>query len=183
MKHITRRKSAALLALALSLALCGGLLAGCSSGDDTQPSQTVSAVPEESEEPAVTQEPEQSDDTGDDAAEEEESGQDGAAGELVAQVTGVAEDGTLTLAVYELTQEAAGYVITDHAAVELGNYQDSGVSQTYLPQETDTVQAASDGLLTSAAAEDIAVGDMVVIYADAAGNQIIVIYTAGEGQE
>ena len=73
MKRTTFRKRMGLTALFLTLALCGGLLAGCSSSD-TEESENISSSVEESE--AVdtsTAEPE----TGTDETQESESLEDG----------------------------------------------------------------------------------------------------------
>ena len=130
MKHITRKKSAALIALALSLALCGGLLAGCSSDDDADPTQAVSSAAEESEEPSA-------------AVEESEAPE-------ASEDPSLAEDGddyVLTLT-QSCTTDAETYVnMTNHAYFNLaghasGSVHDQVVSidaDLFLPVREDSV--------------------------------------------
>ena len=169
MKRTTFRKRMGLTALFLTLALCGGLLAGCSSSD-TEESENISSSVEESE--AVdtsTAEPE----TGTDETQESESLEDGtgetASDDVVGVVSAIAEDGTVTLSLYQLTEAGAGYTITDYADVALDNYEDSGVTQDYDLSTVATIQSAADGALTDALLGDIAVGDVLILYTTADG--------------
>lgn len=178
MKRTTFRKRMGLTALFLTLALCGGLLAGCSSSD-TEESENISSSVEESE--AVdtsTAEPE----TGTDETQESESLEDGtgetASDDVVGVVSAIAEDGTVTLSLYQLTEAGAGYTITDYADVALDNYEDSGVTQDYDLSTVATIQSAADGALTDALLGDIAVGDVLILYTTADGGAGVVIYPA-----
>lgn len=97
---------------------------------------------------------------------------------VVAEVHAIAEDGTWTLYIYALSSDAAGYEITDYAAVELDHYTYAFDTLEYAPAETTMIQFASEGSLTDGSAADVAVGDMVVIYTDAEGNEVIAVYPA-----
>ena len=89
-----------------------------------------------------------------------------------------AEDGTVTLSLYQLTEAGAGYTITDYADVALDNYEDSGVTQDYDLSTVATIQSAADGALTDALLGDIAVGDVLILYTTADGGAGVVIYPA-----
>lgn len=95
---------------------------------------------------------------------------------VIAEVNAIADDGTWTLYIYALNSDVTDYEITDYANVELDNYTYAFDSLDYLPTEGITVQFASEDTLTDAVASDVAVGDMVVIYTDEAGNEKIAVY-------
>ncbi len=99
-----------------------------------------------------------------------------ASSDLVVKVTDIADDGTLTLAIYELSASAAGYTITDYAAAELDNFVDAQRTQALSIDDSVIIEAAQDGKLTDAAFEDIAVGDMLIIYDNAEGHTAVAIY-------
>ena len=259
MKHLTVKKRLGATALVLSLALCGGLLAGCST-QTTQESEEPSEEIQESEEPsapanedAIGQvtgvsedgvisleyyeaaepvedyaalDPATLTDAGesgevtpdsdaryyvvdggalaDAAAEDVTAGSmiavtagedgvqeiilltDGAAqsGEAsVSQVTALGEDGSLTVSQYQRKADAEDGAITDYAAVDLEQYEDTGVSRELTISDTAIIQVAENGTLSDALAEDIAVGDMLIVYTDDTGTQVVVIYPAEPAAE
>ena len=99
-----------------------------------------------------------------------------ASSDLVVKVTDIADDGTLTLAIYELSASAAGYTITDYAAAELDNFVDAQRTQALSIDDSVIIETAQDGKLTEAAFEDIAVGDILIIYDNAEGHTAIAVY-------
>ena len=143
-------------ALALALILCLGLLSACSTGGD----DSAATDPAESETPAVT----------DDAAEE--PAEDDAL--EIAEVTAIADDGTLSMTLYTLTEGAEQP--TDYAAIDMDLYVAGTETAEYLPDESVQIYVASDGALTAATAADIAVGDMLAFYKTEDGGNAIAIY-------
>ena len=134
-------------ALALALILCLGLLSACSTGKDDS---TAATDPAESETPAE-----------DDALE-------------IAEVTAIADDGTLSMTLYTLTEGAEQP--TDYAAIDMDLYVAGTETAEYLPDESVQIYVASDGALTAATAADIAVGDMLAFYKTEDGGNAIAIY-------
>ena len=132
-------------ALALALILCLGLLSACSTGKDDSTAATDPA-----EEPAE-----------DDALE-------------IAEVTAIADDGTLSMTLYTLTEGAEQP--TDYAAIDMDLYVAGTETAEYLPDESVQIYVASDGALTAATAADIAVGDMLAFYKTEDGGNAIAIY-------
>lgn len=165
-------------ALALALILCLGLLSACSTGGD----DSAATDPAESEEPAVTDdaaestEPEETDaaesETTDETDPAEEPAEDD---ELeIAEVTAIADDGTLSMTLYTLTEGAEQP--TDYAAIDMDLYVAGTDTAEYLPDESVQIYVASDGALTAATAADIAVGDMLAFYKTEDGGNAIAIY-------
>lgn len=165
-------------ALALALILCLGLLSACSTGDD----DSAATDPAESEEPAVTDdaaesaEPEETDaaesETPDETDPAEEPAEDDAL--EIAEVTAIADDGTLSMTLYTLTEGAEQP--TDYAAIDMDLYVAGTDTAEYLPDESVQIYVASDGALTAATAADIAVGDMLAFYKTEDGGNAIAIY-------
>ena len=136
-------------ALALALILCLGLLSACSTGGE----DSAATDPAESEEPAVTDDAAGSE-TPDEPDPAEEPAEDDAL--EIAEVTAIADDGTLSMTLYTLTEGAEQP--TDYAAIDMDLY------------------VASDGTLTAATAADISVGDMLAFYKTEDGGNAIAIY-------
>ena len=179
MKYETMWKRKGLTALALALALCGGLLAGCGSGD-AEESEPVSSSVEESETVDDGTEPSESlaDETVQESASMEDADGETASSDVVGVVSAIAEDGTVTLSLYQLAAAGADDTITDYANVALDNYEDSGETQDYDLSAAAVLQSAADGVLTDALLEDIAVGDTLILYTTADGGTGVVIYPA-----
>lgn len=166
-------------ALALALILCLGLLSACSTGKDDS---TAATDPAESETPAVTDdaaesaEPEETDaaesETPDTTDPAEEPAEDDAL--EIAEVTAIADDGTLSMTLYTLTEGAEQP--TDYAAIDMDLYVAGTDTAEYLPDESVQIYVASDGTLTAATAADIAVGDMLAFYKTEDGGNAIAIY-------
>lgn len=104
-------------------------------------------------------------------------GTDDANGDVtVAMVDGVADDGTLSLIVYKLTDAAADYSISDYADVDFESYEATDETLEYVPDSAMTIQTALDGVLTDTDSTEIAEGDMLVIHADDSGSDAVVIF-------
>ena len=101
----------------------------------------------------------------------------------MSQVTAVGEDGSLTVSQYQRKADAEDGAITDYAAVDLEQYEDTGVSRELTISDTAIIQVAENGTLSDALAEDIAVGDMLIVYTDDTGTQVVVIYPAEPAAE
>ena len=144
-------------ALALALILCLGLLSACSTGKDDSTAVTDDAA--ESAEPEETDPAEEP--AEDDALE-------------IAEVTVIADDGTLSMTLYTLTEGAEQP--TDYAAIDMDLYVAGTETAEYLPDESVQIYVASDGALTAATAADIAVGDMLAFYKTEDGGNAIAIY-------
>ena len=153
-------------ALALALILCLGLLSACSTGKDdsaaTDPRERGACVTDDaagSETPDTTDPAEEP--AEDDALE-------------IAEVTAIADDGTLSMTLYTLTEGAEQP--TDYAAIDMDLYVAGTDTAEYLPDESVQIYVASDGALTAATAADIAVGDMLAFYKTEDGGNAIAIY-------
>ena len=85
----------------------------------------------------------------------------------IAEVTAIADDGTLSMTLYTLTEGAEEP--TDYAAIDMSLYEAGTETAEYLPDERD-------GELTEATAADIAVGDMLAFYKTEDGTNAIAIY-------
>ena len=161
-------------ALALALILCLGLLSACSTGGE----DSAATDPAESEEPAVTDdaaesaEPEETDAAESETPDETDPAEDDAL--EIAEVTAIADDGTLSMTLYTLTEGAEQP--TDYAAIDMDLYVAGTDTAEYLPDESVQIYVASDGTLTAATAADIAVGDMLAFYKTEDGGNAIAIY-------
>lgn len=154
-------------ALALALILCLGLLSACSTGKDDS---TAATDPAESDTPAVT------DDAGSETPDETDPAEEPAEDDAleIAEVTAIADDGTLSMTLYTLTEGAEQP--TDYAAIDMDLYVAGTDTAEYLPDESVQIYVASDGTLTAATAADIAVGDMLAFYKTEDGGNAIAIY-------
>ena len=160
-------------ALALALILCLGLLSACSTGGE----DSATTDPAESETPAVTDDAAGSE-TPDTTDPAEEPAEDDAL--EIAEVTAIADDGTLSMTLYTLTEGAEQP--TDYAAIDMDLYVAGTDTAEYLPDESVQIYVASDGTLTAATAADIAVGDMLAFYkTEDGGNAIAIYHPAAEG--
>lgn len=160
-------------ALALALVICLGMLSACSSGED----DAAVTDPAESEEPVVTDDAAESaapEDT--DPADETDPAEEPAEEDAlqIAEVTAIADDGTLSMTLYTLTEGAEEP--TDYAAIDMDLYVAGTDTAEYLPDDTVQIYLASDGTLTAATAADIAVGDMLAFYKTEDGANAIAIY-------
>lgn len=162
------RKKFRTLALALALVMCAGLMTECGSSDDGSTSEDSSLS--DTQETTDSETEEESQDTQTSLAD--------TAAFTVAEVSQVAEDGTLTLILYEPTDSEStdSSDLTSYADLDLSQFQRSEETQTYTPQDSITVDEADNGTLTPASLQDIAVGDTLVIYTDEEGNDAIVLY-------
>ena len=154
-------------ALALALILCLGLLSACSTGKDDS---TAATDPAESDTPAVT------DDAGSETPDETDPAEEPAEDDAleIAEVTAIADDGTLSMTLYTLTEGAEQP--TDYAAIDMDLYVAGTDTAEYLPDESGQIYVASDGTLTAATAADIAVGDMLAFCKTEDGGNAIAIY-------
>lgn len=153
--------------LALALILCLGLLSACSTGKDDS---TAATDPAASDMPAVT------DDAGNETPDTTDPAEEPAEDDAleIAEVTAIADDGTLSMTLYTLTEGAEQP--TDYAAIDMDLYVAGTDTAEYLPDESVQIYAASDGTLTAATAADIAVGDMLAFYKTEDGGNAIAIY-------
>lgn len=100
------------------------------------------------------------------------------ADDVVAEITGIAEDGTLELTIYELSEDAvtAEYSIEDYASVDFSNYVATEVLQEFVVESTVVINVASEGALTEADSSAFTVGDMLLFYLGEEGVETITIY-------
>lgn len=106
---------------------------------------------------------------------------------IVAEVTAVNEDGSLTLLNYVSIEDAMEYTIEDYFAADLtqfasdGTYSDYVVpvdAVIYLIENSDDPEMTEDGIADEITADYIIAGDMLVIYTDDYGVTNIVVYPA-----
>ena len=86
------------------------------------------------------------------------------------------EDDHLTLNIYSAAETETDPADTDYASVEWDRYTDTFETSEYVFAEDVTVQIAEDGILTDSDTASIAEGDMIVIYQDDLGGDVIVVY-------
>lgn len=160
------RQKIRILSLVLVLVLCAGVMAACGSSDQEDAGESSSVSDTET----VT--------AGEEGTDQEEQEEADAASFTVAEVTAIAGDGTLTLTLCEPADpdSAGSNELTSYASLDLSQFQLSEETETYTVQDGTTVDEADNGTFTPASAEDIAVGDTLVIYTDADGQDAIVIY-------
>lgn len=151
-----------ILAVALSLSLCVGLLAACGSNNggttnDTTGNNTTSDN---------TANNNTDDTTGDTLSIN-----------TVAKVTAINEDGSLELQVYSGSGN-----IADFAAVDFSAYTATESTDSITVSDESVLYAAEDGSLVPAKLDAIAVGDMLVISQDIDTNELtqVVLYAAAE---
>ncbi len=94
----------------------------------------------------------------------------------VAEVTSVNEDGTWSLAIYELSSVIAEYEIAELTNVAFDNYIDSGVTEDYVMSDADEIQICSNGLLTAADETVVTEGDMLIFSRNESGGNTITVY-------
>lgn len=106
---------------------------------------------------------------------------------IVAEVTAVNEDGSLTLLNYVSIEDAMEYTIEDYFAADLtqfasdGTYSDYVIpadAVIYLIENSDDPELTEDGIADEITADYIIAGDMLVIYTDDYGVTNIVVYPA-----
>ena len=106
---------------------------------------------------------------------------------IVAEVTAVNEDGSLTLLNYVSIEDAIEYTIEDYFAADLtqfdsdGSYSDYVVPEDaviYLIETSEDPELTEDGYVDEITSDYIIVGDMLVIYTDEYGVTNIVVYPA-----
>ena len=102
------------------------------------------------------------------------------AADIIAEVTVVNEDGTLELSIYEILDDTVE--ITDYASVDLTNYYDSYIIETYAISDDTVIAVAADGVLTETTSEEIIEGDILVIYTDEYASINIAVYHAEEDE-
>lgn len=150
-----------ILAVALSLSLCVGLLAACSSNSggnagNTSGDNTMS---------------DNSGSTGDSGNMEE-----GAVTiNTVAEVTAINEDGSLELKIYSGSGN-----IADFAAVDLSAYTATEETESITISDESILFTAENGSLVSSKVDAIAVGDMLVLSQDIDTDALtqVVVYAA-----
>ena len=98
--------------------------------------------------------------------------------DIIAEVTAINDDGTLELSLYEVWDETVE--ITDYASVDLTNYYDSYMTQTYTIMDDAVVAVAADGVLTEVTSEEIVAGDFIVVHIDDEGITNITVYHTEE---
>lgn len=106
---------------------------------------------------------------------------------VVAEVTAVNEDGSLTLLNYVSIEDALEYTIEDYFAADLtqfdsdGTYSDYTIPEDaiiYLVETSEDPELTEDGIADEITADYIIVSDMLVIYTDDFGVTNIVVYPA-----
>ncbi len=95
--------------------------------------------------------------------------------DVIAEVTAI-EDSTLTLTLYGAISEDT--TISDYANVDMTLYEATETTETYTFDGTEYLYIASDGALTEATSEDVAVGDVLIFYTDESDLPTITIYPA-----
>ena len=100
--------------------------------------------------------------------------------DVVAEVADVNDDGTLSLILFTLSEDASDYVISDYAAVELDKYCATETTEEYTIPDDCVISLAEDSVLTETTSDEIAVGDTLIIYTDEDGITNIAVYHAEE---
>ena len=95
---------------------------------------------------------------------------------LVAQVTGISEDGLLSLTRCKAKDDAGEGSVTDYANIDATRYEATGETDEYTVADGVLVSVAEDGVLTEATADEIAVGDLLVFYSTEDGQTAIAVY-------
>ena len=183
------KKKYAILAGVSAFALCFGLLTGCGKKNE-----------EPQEEPEIIQEETQAEHEIVDDAIVEETVQDGEEmpaqdGEresedadavpaeqtvLVAELTELAEDGSMHVVPFELADETADAAIEDYANVDFSGYVAQEQVQELTLAEDAVFFLADNGELVEADAETLAVGCMLIVVTENNGVQFVVIYAPAE---
>lgn len=100
----------------------------------------------------------------------------------IAEVTAIPDTDELSLMIYDLTDDAADYRITDAAAIEFSNYEATEKSKDCLVSSDTVIFVCEDGVTTEADISEIAIGDMLAIYTDDDEVETIVIYHSGSAE-
>lgn len=149
-----------ILAVALSLSLCVGLLAACGSNTGGNSSNT-------------TGDNTTSNNTSDNSSDNPDN--DHITINTVGEVTAINEDGSLELKVYSGSGN-----IADFAAVDFSAYTATEDTETITISDEGVLFAAEDGSLVPSQLDAIAVGDMLVLSQDIDTNELtqVVLYSA-----
>ena len=94
----------------------------------------------------------------------------------VAELTEIAEDGSLMALPYTLADETAEHIIEDYANVDFSDYVAGEEAEALVLSEDALFQIALDGELTDADETALLVGSMLIITTAEDGSQTIVIY-------
>ena len=147
-----------ILAVTLSLSLCVGLLAACSSNNGGNAGNT----------------------TGNNTTSDNSSNTGDSSGETiiintVAEVTAINDDGSLELKIYSGSGN-----IADFAAVDLSAYTATDETESITISDESILYTAEDGSLVPSKTDAIAVGDMLVLSQDIDTNDLtqVVVYAA-----
>lgn len=106
---------------------------------------------------------------------------------IIAEVTAVNEDGSLTLLNYVSIEDAMEYTIEDYFAADLtlfapdetySDYEIPADAVIYLIENSDDPELTENGIADEITADYIIAGDMLVIYTDDYGVTNIVVYPA-----
>lgn len=149
-----------LICLMATVLACLLLLAGCSADDAA-----------EGEEDILTDEA-QTDDT---STTDDNQSDDSLTGDTLGEVIYLG-DGYFELTTYDVPEDAGDYTSLDLSALTA-----DGAYDYIYPDENTAYYLLSDGVLVSAAAEDIAVGDLIVQTAADDGECQIIILQKAEG--
>lgn len=95
---------------------------------------------------------------------------------LVAEVTGISEDGLLSLTRCKAKGDTGEEAITNYANVDVTNYEATGETDEYTVADGVLVAVAEDGVLMETTTDEIAVGDLLVFYLTADGQTAIAVY-------
>ena len=102
---------------------------------------------------------------------------------VVAEVTAVNEDGSLSLLNYVSTEDALEYTIEDYAVVDFTQFSSDETTSEYVIPDDSIVYLVENGELTELTADYIIAGDMLVIYTDEFGVTNIIVYPANTETE
>lgn len=176
-------KKYAIIAGASALVLTLGLMTGCSQKKEevveeepiVEEETLVETAPEvEIEDEIVIEEPVEGEN--EEVVEDPEAELPAEQTILVAELTEIAEDGSMTILPYELADETADAAIEDFANVDFSAYLAGEEGEALVLAEDAVFQLAQDGELVEADASSLTVGSMLIVITDAEGNQSIVIY-------
>lgn len=92
---------------------------------------------------------------------------------IVAEVTAVNTDGSLTLLEYVAAEDLA---LEDYTAVDLTQFTPGEITSEYRIPDDSLIYLAENGEMTELTADQIAVGDMLVIYTDDSAVTNILVY-------
>ena len=183
------KKKYAILAGVSAFALCFGLLTGCGKKNE-EPQEEPEIIQEETQaeheivDDAIVEETVQDGEempAQDDEQESEDA--DAVPAEqtvLVAELTELAEDGSMHVVPFELADETADAAIEDYANVDFSGYVAQEQVQELTLAEDAVFFLADNGELVEADAERLAVGCMLIVVTENNGVQFVVIYAPAE---